>query len=63
MEHCLTPWCVLLIFHHDCERICNATAFAALPHASTSDDEYDGYFIPKGTIVMANTWYERLMLV
>ncbi|KAG1825404.1 cytochrome P450 [Suillus variegatus] len=25
-------------------------------HASVSDDIYDGYFIPKGTIVMCNAW-------
>lgn len=28
-----------------------------LPHLCTADDEYDGYFIPKGAIVMFNTWY------
>ncbi|PPQ86330.1 hypothetical protein CVT25_005631 [Psilocybe cyanescens] len=27
-----------------------------LPHATSFDDIYDGYFIPKGTIVMANIW-------
>ncbi|KAG2054196.1 cytochrome P450 [Suillus hirtellus] len=27
-----------------------------VPHASTSDDTYDGYFIPKGTIIMCNIW-------
>ncbi|QRV98130.1 cytochrome P450 family protein [Ceratobasidium sp. AG-Ba] len=26
------------------------------PHASTEDDVYRGYFIPKGSIVMSNTW-------
>ncbi|KAG2118778.1 cytochrome P450 [Suillus discolor] len=25
-------------------------------HVSTSDDTYDGYFIPKGTTVMCNAW-------
>ncbi|KAH6917895.1 cytochrome P450 [Coprinopsis sp. MPI-PUGE-AT-0042] len=25
-------------------------------HSTTVDDEYKGYFIPKGTIVMTNTW-------
>lgn len=28
-----------------------------LPHASAEDDEYEGYFIPKGTIIMPNAWY------
>ncbi|KAF8815154.1 cytochrome P450 [Phlegmacium glaucopus] len=27
-----------------------------LAHKSTNDDEYDGYFIPKGTVVFANGW-------
>jgi cytochrome P450 len=26
-------------------------------HCNTEDDWYNGYFIPKGTIVMANWWY------
>jgi cytochrome P450 len=26
------------------------------PHLTTEDDEYRGYFIPKGSIVMGNTW-------
>ncbi|PPR01780.1 hypothetical protein CVT24_001803 [Panaeolus cyanescens] len=28
----------------------------AVPHMSMEDDEYDGYFIPKGTIVIPNVW-------
>jgi cytochrome P450 len=28
-----------------------------LPHLSTEDDWYDGMFIPKGTIVIANVWH------
>ncbi|PPQ99415.1 hypothetical protein CVT24_005402 [Panaeolus cyanescens] len=28
----------------------------AIAHMSTEDDEYDGYFIPKGTVVMGNSW-------
>ncbi|KAK0226846.1 cytochrome P450 [Armillaria nabsnona] len=28
-----------------------------LPHRSTEDDVYDGYFIPAGTILMANVWH------
>ncbi|KAJ7803886.1 cytochrome P450 [Mycena olivaceomarginata] len=27
-----------------------------VPHQSTEDDWYDGYFIPKGTICIANAW-------
>ncbi|KAG2114150.1 cytochrome P450 [Suillus discolor] len=27
-----------------------------IPHATSSDDIYDGYFIPKGTTVMCNIW-------
>ncbi|VDB83464.1 unnamed protein product [Peniophora sp. CBMAI 1063] len=28
----------------------------AVPHASTEDDYYEGLFIPKGSIVLANVW-------
>ncbi|KAF8882087.1 cytochrome P450 [Infundibulicybe gibba] len=28
----------------------------AFPHMSMNDDEYDGYFIPKGTLVIGNVW-------
>ncbi|KAG0704306.1 cytochrome P450 [Suillus ampliporus] len=27
-----------------------------IPHATSSDDIYDGYFIPKGATVICNTW-------
>ena len=27
-----------------------------VPHMVIQDDTYDGYFLPKGTIVFANTW-------
>lgn len=29
----------------------------ALPHRTTEDDEYRGYHIPKGSVVMGNAWY------
>lgn len=28
-----------------------------LPHASTAEDTYRGYRIPKGAIMIPNTWY------
>ncbi|TEB29676.1 cytochrome P450 [Coprinellus micaceus] len=28
----------------------------AVPHSTMEDDEYDGYFIPKGTTMFANVW-------
>ncbi|KAF7348404.1 hypothetical protein MSAN_01794400 [Mycena sanguinolenta] len=28
----------------------------ALPHATSDDDIYEGYFIPKGTMVLPNVW-------
>jgi len=27
-----------------------------VPHATSEDDVYEGYFIPKGSIVIANAW-------
>ena len=31
----------------------------ATPHMSTFDDEYNGFFIPKGTIIIGNSWLVR----
>jgi cytochrome P450 len=28
-----------------------------IPHCTSEDDIYDGYFIPKGSIVFSNIWY------
>ena len=28
----------------------------AVPHVATNDDEYDGYYIPKGTVIFGNAW-------
>lgn len=28
-----------------------------IPHTTTQDDVYEGYFIPKGSMVLANIWY------
>ena len=27
-----------------------------IPHMTTSDDEYNGFYIPKGTVVIGNAW-------
>ena len=35
------------------------TSSEALPHMSIIDDEYNGFFIPKGTAVMGNVWLVR----
>jgi cytochrome P450 len=29
---------------------------AGLPHCTTADDVFDGYFIPRGSLLMANLW-------
>ena len=34
----------------------NHLCFIGVPHLSTADDEYNGYFIPKGSIVTGNSW-------
>ena len=33
-----------------------------LAHCTTEDDEFDGYFIPADSIVMANIWWASLGL-
>ena len=33
-------------------------ASPGIPHCTTADDMYDGYFIPKGSLVISNIWYD-----
>ena len=34
----------------------NPVGPTALPHLSTKDDVYNGYFIPQGSIIIPNSW-------
>ena len=38
------------------------TSFQGVPHMSTIDDEYNGFYIPKGTIMMGNAWLVQTFL-
>jgi hypothetical protein len=35
------------------------TSSKGFPHMSTMDDEYNGFYIPKGTIMIGNAWLVR----
>ena len=35
------------------------TSSEGLPHMAANDDEYNGYYIPKGTVVIGNSWSIR----
>jgi len=41
---------------------CHPVVPMCLPHATLEDDLHDGYFIPKGTIVLTNIWYAFRLL-
>jgi Cytochrome P450 len=32
------------------------TISEGVPHMSTTDDEYNGFYIPKGTVLICNAW-------
>jgi hypothetical protein len=32
------------------------TCSKGVPHLATNDDEYDGYYISKGTVLLSNGW-------
>ena len=58
--HLVVPLCepVLSSFLVLCA-ILTGSELEALPHMTTNDDEYDGYYIPKGTVVLGNPWPVR----
>jgi hypothetical protein len=33
------------------------------PHVPTKDDVYEGYYIPEGSMVLANAWYELIAML
>lgn len=45
------------LMHHIIWRPVANILQTAVAHACTADDEYDGFFIPAGSIVMGNSWY------
>ena len=52
MEFDIAPWYAFVI-------MINATILMdseGVPHMSTNDDEYNGFYIPKGTVMIGNSW-------
>ena len=43
-------------FYHMVLLLVILTCSEGFPHMATNDDEYDGYYIPKGTIIFGNGW-------
>ena len=54
MAFSIAPLCVFIIIIITFSTI--TTDHEALPHMATNDDEYDGYYIPKGTILFGSAW-------
>ena len=48
-----SPWCV---YRRRRRRQYHLTVLQAFPHMTTNDDEYNGYYIPKGTVVLGSAW-------
>ena len=38
------------------------TISEGIPHVSTIDDEYNGFYIPKGTVMIANAWLAQPLI-
>ena len=52
-DRCDLPYVVAIV--KECLRWQNAVPLG-IPHSVVEDDEYDGYFIPAGTVVLPNAW-------
>ena len=50
--HLVAPLGKIFYHHSYTILICSE----ALPHMASNEDEYDGYYIPKGAIVFGNSW-------
>ena len=44
----------LRLEYHRQLTIFKCSEYLGIPHMSSEDDEYDGYFIPKGTLIIGN---------
>ena len=53
MAFSAAPLCVIIFIITVCTILMD---HEAIPHRATNDDEYNGYYIPKGTIVFGNSW-------
>jgi hypothetical protein len=56
METRLTVRCVNFILVMGLFSLMLCDTSTAIAHSSTENDEYRGYFIPKGSIVIGNSW-------
>jgi len=51
-----TPWYSSLPI----DLVCTEDDLIGVPHAASSDDVYDGYFIPKGLLVLSHQHNDHL---
>ena len=55
--HLVLPLCASLLLSSSVSLTTGIlTDHEAVPHMATNDDEYDGYHIPKGTVVFGSAW-------
>ena len=58
MASSTAPWCVFFIMIRVINIIIILMDHEAVPHMATNEDVYDGYYIPKGTVVIGSAWLE-----